>query len=416
MVYSALDLVETANSWQGYSTIFDFFGEPIVTIQVDTPRDISAQGASAVSQSLWVLAATGMLMMLVLWKLLQQAMLRPIAKLTEHALLIGGNADQQVHLDLKRDDEIGILAHTFDQMVDRLAETRRRLIDQSYHSGVAEMASGVLHNIGNAITPLNIRLSTLQQELREAPLAEMELATAELADPSTPHDRRADLVEFVGLAGNEMASLIKNSQEEIEGSIKQIGQVQEILTDQQRFSRSKRVIEPVDIVAVIRDAEAGLSPELKNALHIEVTPSVIDIGAVAGARAALQQVVANLLINAAESIQSTGAEPGSITVTAELEEFQGQTMAGLRFADNGSGIDADLQEKLFERGFSTKNREGSGHGLHWSANTVQALGGIISAKSNETGSGICMHVVLPLAENLAQKNIEADKDQDGSRN
>ncbi|TKB23492.1 HAMP domain-containing protein [Desulfopila sp. IMCC35006] len=414
--HSDFKLVEAVSRWQVLSTISDIFGQPILTFQIDTPRNISAQGARAVNQTQWILAATGMLMMLVLWKLLQYTILQPIARLTEHALVIGKNDNLQERLDLQREDEVGVLARTFDQMVDRLAETRRRLIDQSYHSGIAEMASGVLHNIGNAITPLNIRLSTLQQELKTAPLREMEMAAAELADPATTPDRRADLIQFVELAGAEMAGLIRDSQEKLATAILHLGQVQEILTDQQRFSRSARVIEPIDMAAVIKDAEAGLNPELKDTLDIEITASAAEIGAVAGSRAALQQVVANLLINAAESIQSAGIVPGHVTVTAEYEESQGQTMVGFRFTDNGSGIDPEYYGRLFERGFSTKNREGSGYGLHWSANTIQALGGRISAERDGIGRGACMHLLLPSAETLVQNSIGTAEVLDGLSN
>ncbi|MCP4343203.1 MAG: HAMP domain-containing protein [Desulfobulbaceae bacterium] len=400
LVRTEFKMVETPKHWQAQTTIRDIFNNPILALQVDTPRDISAQGAQAVQQALWVLAATGMFVMLVLWKLLQQAVLNPVAMLTDHALRIGENDNLETQLNLQREDEVGVLADTFDQMVDRLTETRHRLVDQSYHSGIAEMASGVLHNIGNAITPLNVRLATLQQELRTIPLAEMEQAAAELADPLTPPERRADLEQFVALVGGEMASLIKKSQEELEASIRQVVQVQEILADQQRFSRSARIIEPVDLVAVIKDVETGLSPDIQDTLHVEVTANVAKAGAVAGSRAALQQVVTNLLINAAESIQSSGSVPGSVTVTAEREDRQGKSMVVLCFADNGGGIDPGHLGRLFERGFSTKGREGSGYGLHWSANTVQALGGRLSAKSDGIGSGACMFVLLPAAEPL----------------
>ncbi|MBU1233173.1 MAG: HAMP domain-containing protein [Proteobacteria bacterium] len=416
LVYTELEMVETSDNWQMHTTIKDIFNNPILALQVDTPRDISAQGEKAVKQSLWVLAATGMLVMLVLWKLLQQAILQPIAKLTEHALIIGKNDNLTTRLNLHRKDEVGILANTFDQMVDRLAETRRHLVDQSYHSGIAEMAGGVLHNIGNALTPLNVRLTMLQQDLRTAPLAEMEQAAAELADPSTPPERRADLQQFVKLAGNELANLIKNCQEKVEASMQQVGQVQEILVDQQRFSRSARVIEPVDIVAIIKDVEAGLSPELKDAMQIEVAPGVADIATVSGSRAALHQIVANIFINAAESIQSAGTVPGRVTVTAEREELQGQSMVGFRFADNGAGIDPDHLGRLFERGFSTKNKEGTGYGLHWSANTLQALGGRMTIESAGTGSGACIFVLLPAAEDHTQQISDTLKDHDGLRN
>jgi len=352
------------------------------------------------------LAIAGTLVLLVLLLFLRDTVFTPVSLLIRHAIAVGTHDDLSTRLQMKRKDEIGTLAKEFDIMVQRLSETRQRLLEQSFKSGIAEMASGVLHNIGNAITPLNIRLVTLQQELRAAPLAEMELAAAELADSSTPTDRRADLLQFVELAGSEMASLIMVCQEEIEASIKQVGQVQEILADQQRFSRSVRVIEAVDMVAVIKDVEAGLSPETRDTMHLEITPSVTEIGAVAGSRAALHQVVANLLINAAESIQSAGTAPGRVIVTAEHEDFHAQSMVGLRFTDNGGGIDPDHLGRLFERGFSTKNREGSGYGLHWSANTVQALGGSISFENVETGSGACVHMLLPRAEKTTETNKE----------
>jgi signal transduction histidine kinase len=135
--------------------------------------------------------------------------------------------------------------------------------------------------------------------------------------------------------------------------------LQEILTDQGRFSRSARVIEPVDKETVIRDAASGLSAEMKAAVRIGVNSSGAETGAVAGARAALLQVITNLLVNAAESIQSAGPNAGQVTITTAPEKVQGQLMAHLRFADNGVGIQAEHIGRLFERGFSTKIRDAS---------------------------------------------------------
>ena len=405
-MHTELSLIETAEKWQARSMLSDLFGMPLLELEVATARHISLQGKKAINQSLLVLAATGLMMMLVLWKLLQTTMLRPIEKLTNHALLIGENDALNVRLNPKGNDEFGVLGRTFDQMVDRLAETRRRLIEQSYHSGIAEMASGVLHNIGNAITPLNIRLAELQQQLKTAPLPELDQATRELADPLTAADRRIDLQQFVELVGSEMAALIKTGQQEIAGSIKAVGHVQEILADQQRFSRSARIIEPVDMAPLILDVAAGLTPDFKTALHLEISPSVTEIGLVAGSRAALQQVVANLMINSAESILSAGAAAGSLIVTAQYEQFHGRKMVGLSFVDNGDGIDPEHINQLFERGFSTKHREGSGFGLHWSANTIQALGGQILIESGGRGQGTTLRVLLPSAENLLANNSQ----------
>lgn len=408
LAHTAVRLTETPDAWKAESTISDLFGKPVLALQVDTSREISAHGAAAVNHSTWSLVATSLLMMVVLWLLLRQAMLRPLSQLTDHALRIGADDNLHPHLDLKRGDEIGVLAGTFDEMVDRLAEARRRLVDQSFRSGVAEMASGVLHNIGNAVTPLNVKLSILNRDLGAAPVAEMEQAATELGDPATAPERRSDLVQFVELAGIELAGLVKRSREEVAAAAQQVVHVQEILADQERFSRSARVIEPVDMAAIIQDAVAGLSPEMKAAQQIEVTPAVTEVGAVTGARAALQQVVTNLLVNAAESILAADAHPGRVVVSASHEELKGQAMMHLRFEDNGGGIQPDHQERLFERGFSTKNRDGSGQGLHWSAITVQALGGRITTESAGVGRGACLHVWLPLAETLMEKATGTD--------
>ena len=401
LAYSPIALDEQPDLWKANTTLADLFDQPVLTLRVDTPRDITARGEAAVRTSLLSLAATGLLTMFVMWLLLRYTLLRPISQLTEHAVRVGADDDLHSRLNMNRKDELGVLARTFDEMVDRLAEARRRLVDQSFKSGVAEMASGVLHNIGNAVTPLNVRLSTLSRDLRMAPVAEMEQAAAELAEPATPPERREGLVQFVELAGVELTGLVKRSRDEVAAAAQQVVHVQEILADQERFSRSARVIEPVNMDSVIRDAASGLSAEMKVAMRIDIDPSVVETGAVAGARAALHQMVTNLLVNAAESVQAAGSDAGRVTITAAPEEVQGQLMAHLRFTDNGAGIQAEYIDRLFESGFSTKGRSGSGLGLHWSANTVQSLGGRISVESTGPGEGACLHVLLPLAQTLA---------------
>ena len=65
-------------------------------------------------------------------------------------------------------------------MVDSLASARRRLADRSFDAGIAENASGVLHNLGNAMTPLGVKVAMLQETLRAAPAADVDLVLREL--------------------------------------------------------------------------------------------------------------------------------------------------------------------------------------------------------------------------------------------
>jgi signal transduction histidine kinase len=167
-------------------------------------------------------------------------------------------------------------------------------------------------------------------------------------------------------------------------------------------------MESVDMAAVIGDAASELSPEMKSAVQIEIAPSVTETGAVVGTRAALQQVATNLLVNAAESILSTDAGKGKVTVKATQEELQGQPATHLQIEDDGAGIQPENLERVFERGFSTKDRNGSGHGLHWSANTVKTLKGQITAQSEGVGRGASLDIWLPSAQESAKQTTDQE--------
>lgn len=392
----ALD--EDTERWRASATLYDLEGEALLDIVVDTPRDISARGRAAVRLSLLSLAAMGAVTMLILMISLRSILLRPLRRLTEHATQIGEgeHLERRPTLDTDRDDEIGVLARTFDDMLERLAEAQKELVTRSYRSGVTEAASGVLHNIGNAITPLNVRLSMLRQELSAAPTAEIVQAVKELTDPATPTERAADLRHFLELAALETATLIRRTEEALNVASERLVDVEQILGDQHRSSRSTRVMEPVDMAALIDSAAAGLAPRMQQAMRIEIAPEVAGLGAVHGTRAALLQVVTNLLVNAAESIISTGSELGRLEVTATLEERSGSAFMHLAFVDNGEGIEEAQLARVFERGFSTKDREGSGQGLHWSANTVRDLGGSLTIESAGAGRGCRVNLALPL--------------------
>ena len=73
-------------------------------------------------------------------------------------------------------------------------------------------------------------------------------------------------------------------------------------------------------------------------------------------------------------------------------------MVRLTVRDNGSGFDAALAERLFQRGFTSKaGGDTSGLGLHWCANAVAGMGGRILAESRGAGQGAEFHILLPAA-------------------
>lgn len=383
-----------------YRVMPDIFGKPALLLQVDVPKAISARGNKAVEFALFSLFVAGILVLTALVCGLHRIILTPLAKLTRHIVSISQSNDLSERIELNRQDELGKLAQEFNLMAERLQEAREELAKQSYSSGIAEMASGVLHNIGNAITPLGVKLSTLKNELQKAPIEEMEMAAAELADPATIADRRADLSQFMELAGMELAGLVKSATSDLEKISKQLDHVQLILADQQRFSRAQRVTSSLELPRLVTETVDLLAEPIRKAIVVEQDKSLMEIGKVDAARIALQQVLSNLFINAAESIFSSGQKDntGRIRISGAEEFVDGVPMAHLYIEDNGGGIPADVLPRIFERSFSTKNRD-SGSGLHWSANTIAALKGKIYAESKGEGRGAIFHLLLPLAQN-----------------
>jgi signal transduction histidine kinase len=394
---------------RGTVEVADLTGTPLLRFQVDTERAIVALGQATLRYAALSLTAAGGLVLLTLLVFLNQTVFTPIAALTDHARTIGSRGDLNARLSMRRTDEIGTLASEFDIMVERLAETRRQLVEQSYQSGIAEMARGALHNIGNAITPIGVKLINLRRELKQAPLAEMAMASAELADPATPAERRADLAHFTELASAELASLVERTAGELETIRSQVDHAQMILADQQRFATAQRTIEPLVLHRLIAESAELLPGEMLSRMRIEIDENVAAIDRVAATRVALQQVITNLLINAAEAIAAGGQDdrPGLVRIFAGPADPEHPNLAHVCFADNGPGITPEALTHLFERGFTSKAR-GSGIGLHWCANTMNAMGGRIYATCDGPGRGACLHLLLPLADdNTSTPEAEA---------
>lgn len=401
--HTPVRLTDSKTFTRSTTEVLDIAGIPVLRFHVDTPRLIVTQGRTTLRYASLSLAVAGAGVLLVLLLFLRNTVFDPITLLTRHAIKVGTDDDLSTRLQMKRTDEIGTLAKEFDIMVDRLAETRIRLLDQSYKSGIAEMASGALHNIGNAITPIGVKLINLRRELKQAPVLELAMAGAELADPATPADRKADLAQFSELAGGEFAAMVSRAVDELEAIRSQVDVVQMILSDQQRFSRAERVMESLELSRLLNETVRLLPEELTKSVQIDIDDGLSEIGKVRVARIALQQILTNLFINAAESIHASEQKrQGLIRVFCVNTDTDPPGLAHICFADNGTGISAEQLPHLFERGFSTKSR-GSGIGLHWCANTVAAMGGRIYAESSETGRGACLHLLLPPAERIPAK-------------
>ncbi len=386
---------EDGNVLATYGLLRDIQGLPILLLHAETPRDISAVGEATTRFASLLLVAAGLAVMLVTGLLLQQVVLGPILKLTRHTLAIKQTGDLTRRLAISRKDEIGVLSTEFDGMMGQLAEARHDLLEQSYQAGLAEMASGILHNIRNQINPLIVGLGRLRNMLAAPSKAKIEQAFAELSNDDASPERRAKMIKFLRLTFDRSFADHRKVSDELNTMARQVARVEEVLAEQDRFSHANRVIEATDLSDVLSRAITLLPEIVGQSVAIEVDRSVETAIPVLAERFVLTQ----LLMNAAEAISAGETEQGRIDISASVQTLpDGGSTVDLAVRDNGRGIEDGTLQTIFERGFTTKADRKGGLGLHWCANSIAGLSGRIFAESGGLQQGAVLHLVLPVAE------------------
>jgi two-component system NtrC family sensor kinase len=375
----------------------DIYGRPFMTLRIDVPREITARGNKAALYGLaWqVIAAVAVLTLLL--AVLSRTILNPLAAVTRHALVVGADKDLTSRLDMRRNDEIGVLAREFDRMVERVADSRRQLVDQSFDAGFAELARGVLHNLGNAMTPIGVRLANVETRLRDSAVADAVQAAAELDSGAADAQRRAELLQFLHLACKEVAGTVRATQDDVAIMTRQANTVRTMLAEQMRTARNEHVIEAVKLTELVAQSLEIVPDGCRQRLLVDCG-SLRSLGVVRVARTVLRLVLQNLIINAADAVRDAGKERGALRFTAQIVHDAHCDQLRLTCADDGVGIPAQNLTRIFDKGFSTKSPETNhGIGLHWCANAINALGGRIWAESDGPGRGASMHLLVPLA-------------------
>jgi two-component system, NtrC family, sensor kinase len=381
-----------------YGLIRDLEGAPAVVIRASVERDISRAGEKALLWGGGGLVLAGVVVMAVMLALLQAVLVGPVRHLTRHLLAIGNSGDLAQRLASRREDEIGTLSREFDNMLEKLAEARNRLLDQSYSAGIAEMASGVLHNIRNQLAPLSLRLERLQGSLDQAKETKIARAVAELKSPETVPERKQKLLQFLELSCQRASDRQAAAVAELKSVAEDFGRVEHILRDLDHLSRKSMAGGSVSLSDVVYKTVAMLPkyPDIEVVICIDA--KMDNCPQVACEPFVLKHVLQNLFVNAIESMFVSGKARGTIHVNAAAGDHHARPCIDLQIRDEGMGIPPDKLETIFSRGYSTKTgKVRRGTGLHWCANSMLAIGGRIFAESPGPQQGATLHLLVPIA-------------------
>jgi len=380
-----------------YRVINGMDAKPALLLQVDVPRSISARGEKSIEFALLSLLGAGLVILAVLIISLERMVLVPLKRLTNHAVAVGKDNHHSAPLALNRKDEIGTLGQEFNQMVDRLAVARKSLMEQSYKSGMAEVAIGVLHNVGNVLNSVNVSCTLLTEQLRESSINDVSRVASLLTEPE------GGLRQFLtedprgGMIPSYLASLATALQQEQQLMLQeteslrcQVEHIKEIVVMQQSYGCVSTVSETIlpeqlmeDTFFLIVDELARHKITVKREYQ-EVPPIIVD-------KHKVLQILVNLINNAKYACVEGGGKEKSIT----LRIFSsGHNCVSMQIVDNGIGITPEHLTRIFQYGFTTR-KDGHGFGLHSSALTARELGGNLTVHSDGPGYGATFTLELP---------------------
>ena len=281
------------------------------------------------------------------------------------------------------------------------AEQRERLLQKqlreaSHQSGMAEVATGVLHNVGNVLNSLGVASSTVQARLKASPVDRVERVAAmldahqgALGEFLTNDPRGKRLPEYLSALGGQLKKEAEGLQEEVSAISGHVQYLCEIVQAQQSFARVGGAEEAVNVRELV-DAALTLKGQELNGVEIRR-----DIGVVPEVwtdRYKLLQIIVNFIANACDAMAANAAGSRRIAIGAHIVRDQLEIVV----EDCGAGIPADLLPRIWEFGFTTK-AHGHGFGLHSSAVAAQQLGGTIAADSAGPGLGARFRVTLPVS-------------------
>jgi signal transduction histidine kinase len=221
------------------------------------------------------------------------------------------------------------------------------------------------------------------------------MALNELAVETVSVQRREKLIQFLVHANRNLAAFVEKLENKLDNIAGRAAHVEGILPERDELSFQGKPVEEVHLDKLVKDAMDLMPEDLRSLVHLKLHPSTKEKGTVKVHRISLRQVITNLLTNAAESIERTGATSGQVEIRAVTQQVDGVDMIHFTVCDDGQGIEAADLDRIFQRGFTTKRKRAWGIGLHWCANTMAAMKGRLFAESKGIGHGACFHLVFP---------------------
>ena len=291
----------------------------------------------------------------LIWLIVHRLVGKPVGKLMKATDAVAAG-DFNYRIEVQRNDELGKLQHSFNEMTQKIAETESQLYQSNKLASVGQLAAGIAHEINNPLTGILTFSSLLLSQTDQDPAVREDLETI-VRETKRCRDIVKGLLDF----SRQVPPRKTNS----------------------------------DINAIVNQALSIVDHELDVA-NIQVTRGLLDeLPDVRVDANQLVQVLINLLVNAALAIGPK--KGGEIFVGTDLQKIDGTQHIEIKVADNGCGIPSQNLQKVFEPFFTTRDTGGTGLGLAVVWGIVEEHRGTISVDS-KPNRGTTFTIHLPVNE------------------
>jgi signal transduction histidine kinase len=279
----------------------------------------------------------------------------------------------------------------------QLAEAQEHLMALSRQAGMAEIATGILHNVGNVLNSVNVSATLVFGRIQESRVDKlvslihmMEEHAGDLQEFLAKDPKGQRVLPYLAKLGEHFQSDRDDLLAELQLLSSHVDHIKRIVATQQSYAKVSGLVENLCLSDLVEDALRILEPELVRH-KIQVERDFEPLPAIAAEKHLILQILLNLLRNAKQALKEAEGAPVIRVQIRRLEESR----ISLAIRDNGVGLPPDTLTRIFGHGFTTR-MNGHGFGLHSCALAVGQMGGSLRAESQGRGCGATFTLELPL--------------------
>jgi signal transduction histidine kinase len=292
---------------------------------------------------------------------------------------------------------------TFEDITERkkaeaeLVAAHKQLLDISRQAGMAEVATGVLHNVGNVLNSVNVSTTLLTEHVRKSKGPGLARVTAvlrehagDLGDFVTNHPQGKHLTAYLETLDQHLAAEREAMSRELDTLRDKVGHIKDIVMMQQGLAMVAGVQEQLKVTDLVEDS-LRLSAAALTRHRIKLLRDYQDAPVINVDKHKALQILVNLVSNAKYACVESGQSDSCTTLRVITEGDR----VRISVTDNGVGIASENLTRIFNHGFTTR-KAGHGFGLHSAALAARELGGSLAVHSEGPGCGATFTLELPL--------------------